>query len=390
MYLAYSSLYCPQPVSIITLRGKRANHSNDLRRSLEPALTKKSHCITRCLVHPETFKAPSRFNSSWIGLSLVIKLLLRCIAVSFNRKMRLVHATTLYITLFTHLIANAAATSITLSQFQQISGFSETCTAAYNTPLNQCTQSDFENGRSCSMSCVEALEKVSAYLTTACAGIKAYPDTLIGLFFGGHGVEVLCPNVHDSGGSTGSTGGITGGNSGGNSGENSGGNNGGNNGGNSGGNDGGGAQTTQTTAPVMTSKAPQEPSATSTGAQASTTQQTTQQTTQTQSAAASTPTSLLKSTVPNTPPAVPPTINSASTLTQTGLAGLKSSTVEQSVSSIPSTSTTSTAQPDRNSNGNSGGSGGTPFDISASSHQTAATSSMLAFTLGLIAAFCYV
>ena len=339
------------------------------------------------MVHRETFKAPSRFNSNRTRLSLLIKLLLRCVAASFNRKMRLVRATTLYSTLLTSLIANATATSITLSQFQQISGFSETCTAAYNTPLTQCTESDFENGRSCSMNCVEALEKVSACLTTACRGIKAYPDTLIGLFFGGGGVEALCPNVHDSGGSTGSTGGITGGNSGGDNGGNSGGNNGGNSGGN-----GGGAQNSQTTSAVMTSKAPQEPNAASTEAQASTTQQTTQ----TQPAAASSPTSLLKSTVPNTPPAVQPTINSASTLTQTDLAGLKSSTVEQSASSIPSSSTTSTArasstaQPDRNSNGNSGGSGGTPFDITASSHKTAATSSMLAFTLGLIAAFCYV
>lgn len=291
------------------------------------------------------------------------------------RKMRLARAISQYLPLFTYLIVETTATTancITLSQFQQISGFSDTCTTAYNTPLTQCTQSDFENGRSCSMSCVAMLEEVQALLATACRGTKAFPNTLIGMFFQGGGVQTLCPNVQESGGSTGGAGG----NAGGNTGANNGGNNGGTN---------GGGQNSQTSVAVSASQAPSRPSTSSTKAEASTAQQTTQ----TQPLVASSQTSLLISTVSTTAPAAQPTINSDATLTQTGFAGLKSSTAQSSSTSSSSSSSSaqpsSSAQQDRNNNGNSGGSGGTPFDITASGRKLAVTPSMLAFIIGISA-----
>ena len=294
--------------------------------------------------------------------------------------MRLFGAISCSIPLFAYLIPSVTATLMTLSQIQPISGFSDTCSSAYNTPLTQCTPFELDNGRFCSMNCVILLEEVSALINTACKGTKTYPNTLIGLFLRGTAVQALCKNVLDSGGSTGSSGGNGGGSTGGNTGWNTGGNTGGNTGENT-----GGGQNGKTTAVVSTSKAPANPSTSSTTAEASTTHQITQ----TQPAPANTPTSLVTSTVLKTSPAVQPTIDSASTLTQTGLAGLKSSTVPQSASSLSSTSTsssaTATTQQDRNENGNSGGSGGTPFDISASSRKMAATPSMVAFTFGFVA-----
>ena len=289
--------------------------------------------------------------------------------------MRLIRANSGIIFILIYLVVNTMATAITLSIWQPISGFSESCCAAYNTPLTQCAQSDFENGRSCSMSCVAMLEEVSALLQKACRGTRSDPDTLIEMFLSGGGVQALCPNVQESGGSTGNTGGNTGGNSGGNPGGDTGENN-------------GGAQNSQTGAASSTPQIQPRPSPSTTQTTVSITQQTTQttQSIQSQPSAASTETSLLKSTVSTTIPAIQPTINSAATLTQSDLTGLKSGAASDTSSSSTSSTAraSATAQKDRNSNGNSGGSGGTPFDISASAPEMAATSTLLASALGLI------
>lgn len=345
------------------------------------------------------------------GPSLLIKLPPCSAAARFDRKMRLVRTITCYIPLFTYIVSTTAQSYLTLSQWQQISGFSDACFNAYNTPLNQCSQLDFQDGRSCSMDCVALLEEVSKRINTACKGTRAFPNTLIGMFFTSAGVQALCPNVLASGGSTGSNGGDYGGNTGGN--------NGGYNGGGTGGETGG--QSGQTTVVVSTSQAPLKPSILSsvtettptqqisetqsalsqTPAVASTSQATpepstsgsetmttpTQQISDTQPAASSAQTSLVESTVSTTAPAVEPTLNTAATLTQSGLGGLKSTTVSPNTSSVsststsPSTSVTSSAQRD----GSHNGSGGTPFDISASSRTKAATPPLLGLALGLIA-----
>lgn len=318
---------------------------------------------------------------------------------------------TCYIPLFTYIISTAAGTYLTLSQRQQISGFPDACSTAYNTPLYQCSQSEIEDGGTCSMGCVALLEKVSQRINTACQGTQASPNTLIGMFFTGVGVHALCPNVQVSGGSRGSGGGNYGGSTGGNSG--------GDNGGGTGG-DVGGGQSGQTTTVVSTSQASLDPSISSSVTTTTTTQQTsetqptpsqtpavvstsqappepstsnsetettsTQQISQTQPAASSAQPSLVKSTVSTTAPAVQPTLNTAATLTQSGLGTVSPSAFSvSSTSTSSSTSATSSAQQNSNRNGNSNDNGGTPFDISSSSHRKAAIPSMLAFALGFIA-----
>ncbi|MCJ1404347.1 hypothetical protein MMC11_007572 [Xylographa trunciseda] len=89
----------------------------------------------------------------------------------------------------------SSSSSISLSQFQQIYGFSATCTAAYNTDIPGCTASDFTSNNPCSINCISGLEAIAALLNSACQGTEADPKTLIGLFFEGNGVSALCPNV---------------------------------------------------------------------------------------------------------------------------------------------------------------------------------------------------
>ena len=93
--------------------------------------------------------------------------------------------------------------AITLSDFQPINGFSTQCTQSYNTPLQDCTQSDFQNGHACSSSCIAFLEALTKMLNTDCKGTSAFPNTLIGLFFSQQGTSTLCPNVLGSSGSGG-------------------------------------------------------------------------------------------------------------------------------------------------------------------------------------------
>lgn len=251
-------------------------------------------------------------------------------------------------------LPSAAASFITLSQFQPIAGFSITCSNAYNTPLTDCMPKDFEEGRICSMECVAMLRKVSAHINTACKGTKAYPNTLIGMFFTSAGVTTLCPHAEDSSGSGGST---------------------------------SVAQSKQTTVAVHTSKDPPKQTTESTKAEASTTRETSQtRSSEAQTSSTASSTSLLKSTVSESSPRVRPTINSSSTLTQSGLAGLRSSAA---LASAQGAQTTSSAQPtatnrrESDHNGNSGSSGGTPFDISASTRTFTLSPALLIWTLGL-------
>lgn len=87
----------------------------------------------------------------------------------------------------------AIAESVTLSEFQQINGFSAQCTRAYNTPIPNCTPNDFVNDNACSQACISGLEALTSLINTECAGTSTSPNTLIGLFFEGKGVQALCP-----------------------------------------------------------------------------------------------------------------------------------------------------------------------------------------------------
>ncbi len=94
------------------------------------------------------------------------------------------------------LLASLLSTSraFTLSELQQVAGFSPACTNAYNTPLTDCTYDDFFGAQGCSASCVAFLGRLTATVNRACKDTTAFPDTLIGMFFSGRAVQTLCPN----------------------------------------------------------------------------------------------------------------------------------------------------------------------------------------------------
>ncbi|CAF9925375.1 hypothetical protein IMSHALPRED_006457 [Imshaugia aleurites] len=85
--------------------------------------------------------------------------------------------------------------ALTLTTFQPINGFDLACTNTYNTPLTDCSASDFSGG-GCSAKCIGFLDSLTTSLNDVCAGTSAYPNTLIGLFFDGEGVQTLCPNTN--------------------------------------------------------------------------------------------------------------------------------------------------------------------------------------------------
>lgn len=93
------------------------------------------------------------------------------------------------------------SSTITLSKFQPVTGFPVDCTNTYNTPLSACTALDFTNGKPCSQSCINFLDNLTATIQEACQGTKAYPDTLMGMFFTFRGTKAICPNAQGSAGS---------------------------------------------------------------------------------------------------------------------------------------------------------------------------------------------
>ena len=239
------------------------------------------------------------------------------------------------------LISVANATSVTLSQLQRISGFSSICAEAYNTPLTQCTLDELTShapGRACSIECVEQLERVSVSINTQCKGTRAYPDTLIGMFFNQTAVTTLCPNVLSGG-----------------SGETN------------------GAQSSQSTTASSASETVFRTTAQTSLTQASTTTQRSTQaiastTVVSISSSSASPTS--SSIVTSQTQVAEPTLNSAATLTQSQLS-IAGSNTAKAASSLTSSSATSSASSSQDTDGNRSGSGGTPFDISASSRNVA-------------------
>ncbi|KAL8680289.1 MAG: hypothetical protein Q9186_003527 [Xanthomendoza sp. 1 TL-2023] len=93
------------------------------------------------------------------------------------------------------LIAHQSWAHFSLSELQPISGFSDACTQAYDTPLTDCTISDFYEGNPCSPQCYASLEDMTELINDECRGITAFPSTLIGMFFGKKAVQELCSGV---------------------------------------------------------------------------------------------------------------------------------------------------------------------------------------------------
>ena len=259
------------------------------------------------------------------------------------------------------LITVANATSLTLSQLQRISGFSSICAEAYNTPLTQCTLDELTShapGRACSIECVEQLERVSVSINTQCKGTRAYPDTLIGMFFNQTAVTTLCPNVLSGG-----------------SGENN-----------------GGKSSQSATASSVSETVIRTTTQTSLTQASTTTQRSTQAIASTtvvsiSSSSSASPTS--SSLVTSQTQVAEPTLNSAATLTQSQLS-IAGSNTAKAASSLTSSSATSSASSSQDTDGNRGGSGGTPFDISASSRNVARMSWVFPTLMCLLGAVWFV
>ncbi|KAL8727228.1 MAG: hypothetical protein Q9166_006192 [cf. Caloplaca sp. 2 TL-2023] len=93
------------------------------------------------------------------------------------------------------LLARQSLAHFSLTELQPIAGFSDACTQAYATPLTDCTTTDFYKGSTCSPKCIAFLEAMTTLLNDECRGTTAFPNTLIGMFFGKTAVEQLCPGV---------------------------------------------------------------------------------------------------------------------------------------------------------------------------------------------------
>lgn len=106
----------------------------------------------------------SRPTPSWILLSRIIPVLLLCRGV----------------------------TSISLSQFQQIQGFSVACEDVWQQQIPGCTVHDFESANQCSRSCLAGVEIINAEVLVACADAKVSENTLLGEFLLGDGVSAVC------------------------------------------------------------------------------------------------------------------------------------------------------------------------------------------------------
>ncbi len=95
----------------------------------------------------------------------------------------------------TSFFSHRTLAHLSLAELQPISGFSDACTQAYETPLTDCTLSDFYEGNPCSPECVAFLEAMTTRLNDECSGTTAFRNTLIGMFFKKTAVQQLCAGI---------------------------------------------------------------------------------------------------------------------------------------------------------------------------------------------------
>ncbi|KAK2786116.1 hypothetical protein FQN52_007996 [Onygenales sp. PD_12] len=104
-----------------------------------------------------------------------------------------------WITYFLFVWNAPSTVAVSLDKIQSIQLFTPICTEVYMSEIPNCTASEFTNRGSCSKECIEGLEVLSEALNEACVGTKASTSSVIGMFFQGRGVELLCPNARGSG-----------------------------------------------------------------------------------------------------------------------------------------------------------------------------------------------
>jgi hypothetical protein len=97
------------------------------------------------------------------------------------------------------LLSVRLVASVSLSQFQEIGGFSDMCLNVWVQHIQGCTYGDFINGNSCSSVCLAGMQDIQAEVLMACAGAFVSSNTLLGAFLQGEGVAILCPNHNAQG-----------------------------------------------------------------------------------------------------------------------------------------------------------------------------------------------
>lgn len=100
------------------------------------------------------------------------------------------------------LLLSRHVASVSLSQFQQIQGFSTSCENVWLEDIPGCSTQDFTKPNSCSRNCIAGVNIINAEVLVACVDARVSRNTLLGEFLAGFGVAALC----GSSGSTGSTG----------------------------------------------------------------------------------------------------------------------------------------------------------------------------------------
>ena len=88
----------------------------------------------------------------------------------------------------------STASTLSLSNFQIITSASVPlgCILAYNSPIPGCTMNDFVKNKGCSAVCVSGLTKVQNTVESACYGVNADSESVLGQVLLGNLVALVC------------------------------------------------------------------------------------------------------------------------------------------------------------------------------------------------------
>src|ERR1700761_5993152 len=99
----------------------------------------------------------------------------------------------IFFPLATFLAFSPLAQAISLADFiPLLQGLPAACDAAYRAAIPGCVAGDFEPPYVCSQSCLNGLIQTNGQVTTACEGVSVNPQSIVGLFLVGDGIQALC------------------------------------------------------------------------------------------------------------------------------------------------------------------------------------------------------
>ncbi|KAJ4260541.1 hypothetical protein NW762_007284 [Fusarium torreyae] len=101
---------------------------------------------------------------------------------------------------FLFMAGYASAGSLKLSDFESVSdkSFPDSCVQAYDTPLSDCTPSDFTGGKACSASCKDSVSQAQGFIQTSCSDVETDAESLLSRGQKGNLVAVLCRDMDES------------------------------------------------------------------------------------------------------------------------------------------------------------------------------------------------